>query len=552
MKRKTIATILVCGLCVSMLSACGEEESSSSRREKKSNKSKTESSKELDEVFNELGELFGKGEHKPAARPEPTETVEEDYNQPDEDYVADTQPLDPDGTGDIESEAWDPVYEEEPGIVEDEQDDPFVPLVDPYTGKPYDLGGMEIIVRNWMAPEEPDPPHSAYEESRYEWRQWAMETYNFTIKELPIGDWYSAPQDFSDYVYNGGDDNCYVFMVREDELTAEALKNGLMYDLASFDCLDFTESKFTNNKIHELYGKNEKIYAMNAGFAEPGVGMWFNKRILTEAGIDPESIYDMQAAGTWTWEAWTDIMAKVQRDIDNDGVTDIYGMDADYSTAVCQAVYSNDAEFVGKDEYGKYVYEFENPETVEALEWIVDVFNDYGMERPEYASWNYCNEAFLNGQVAFLPAEAYIGYPGSMLESMVDEIGFVMFPKGPNADDYVNCWNNNAFVIPDCYDAEKAWKIAFAWNLYTDEVPGYEGYMELTNYVAGFFDDRAVEETIIPMMNKGMVTYHTMISWIDMENEFLYEFGRNMNMKVSDILDKNRNSFNLSIEHANQ
>ena len=153
MKRKTIATILVCGLCVSMLSACGEEESSSSRREKKSNKNKTESSKELDEVFNELGGLFGRGEDKPAAMPEPTETVEEDYNQPDEDYVADTQPLDPDETGDIESEAWDPVYEEEPGIVEDEQDDPFVPLVDPCTGKPYDLGGIEIIVRNWMAPE---------------------------------------------------------------------------------------------------------------------------------------------------------------------------------------------------------------------------------------------------------------------------------------------------------------------------------------------------------------------------------------------------------------
>ena len=57
MKKRVIATMLVCGLCVGMLSGCGEEEESTSRREKKSDKSKTESTKELSDV---LGELFGK------------------------------------------------------------------------------------------------------------------------------------------------------------------------------------------------------------------------------------------------------------------------------------------------------------------------------------------------------------------------------------------------------------------------------------------------------------------------------------------------------------
>ena len=81
--------------------------------------------------------------------------------------------------------------------------------IDPATGKAYDLGGMEVIIRNWWAPAEPAEPSNEYEEARLEYREWAMETYNFTIKEAPMGDWGSAPQDFVDYVSTGGDDVNY-------------------------------------------------------------------------------------------------------------------------------------------------------------------------------------------------------------------------------------------------------------------------------------------------------------------------------------------------------
>ena len=62
--------------------------------------------------------------------------------------------------------------------------DPYTPIIDPATGKAYDLGGMEIIIRNWWAPAEPAAPANDYEEARDEWRKWAMETYNFTIRKL--------------------------------------------------------------------------------------------------------------------------------------------------------------------------------------------------------------------------------------------------------------------------------------------------------------------------------------------------------------------------------
>ena len=424
--------------------------------------------------------------------------------------------------------------------------------IDPATGKAYDLGGMEIIVRNWWAPAEPAEPANEYEEARLEYRQWAMETYNFTIKEAPMGDWASAPQDFVDYVSTGGDDVNYVFTLRDDPAVTSGMAQGLMYDLATLDCLDFTETKFTSNKVHELYAKGGKIFAMNAGYSEPRGGMWFNKRLLTEAGIDPESIYDMQADGTWTWQAWTDMMEKVQRDINNDGVIDVYGMDANYGIPVSQAVYSNYSEYVGLDENGKYVYKFEDPATVEALEWIAGVFKDYGLVRPQDAQWDYYKEAFVNGYCAFCPDEAYMGTANQPFAETTDEIGFVMFPKGPQADDYINCWTNNSLVIPACYDADRAWKIAFAWDLFSAPVPGFEDYIDLGQYRNNNFDDRAVDETCVPMMEKGMITYHALVPNLDIAAPFLYQFGQSANTVVSELLESNREAYKAWIDEANK
>jgi len=57
-------------------------------------------------------------------------------------------------------------------------------------------------------------------------------------------------------------------------------------------------------------------------------------------------------------------------------------------------------------------------------------------------------------------------------------------------------------VIPSCYDEETAADIAFAFDLYTNETPGYnspEAYLDL--YYQDFsrgntYDERAVTETI--------------------------------------------------------
>ena len=415
-------------------------------------------------------------------------------------------------------------------------------------GEVYDLGGMDIIIRDWWSG-DPEDPRNPYEEAVQDWRDWIQETYHFTIKAQAISDWGSTPADFVDYATTGGDEN-YIFVLRDDPAITSALASGLMTDLATLDCLDFSDEKFQRNKLHEQYSIGDSIYAMYAGFSEPRTGVYFNKRLLTEAGIDPESIYDMQADGTWTWDAFDELMDAVQQDRDNDSVPDVYGLTLNEGVMTTAAVFSNGGSYIGKDENG-YFYNLESAETLEALEWTVKMFDKYDLPDPEGAEWDYYKEAFLNGQAAFMVEDEYAGTTGNFLEDMEDELGFVMFPKGPKAETYVNVWSNNPVAIPACYDADKAWKLAFAWNLYTTQPAGYEDYVDLSAARNGIFDDRALEETIPMMMEgeHGTIAFHGLIPNLNLGPDFVWNIAPGA--VVSEQVEAIRDTWKAYVAAAN-
>lgn len=434
-----------------------------------------------------------------------------------------------------------------------EDESPYPVLTDA-DGNVYDLGGMEIIIRDWYSPADGSvpAPKDDFEEAQQEYREWLQETYNFTLKEMAISDWGSTPQDFVEFATTGGDEN-YIFRLREDPAVTSAMASGLMYDLSTLDCLDFSESKF-KNKLHEKYSKGSAIYCMSTGDPEPRTGVFFNKRILTEAGIDPEEIYDLQASGDWTWDKFEEYLSIVQRDLDSDGVIDIAGF-SDNNGVNTMSVFSNDAAFIGKDANGNFTYALEDPNTLEALEWAAKIINEYRQVPPADAQWDYYKQAFLNGEIAFMPEDAYCMYYNSednrgWLTDAEDDFGFVMFPKGPKAKDYVNIWSDNPTAIPSCYDADRAWKIAFAFNLWTEPVPGYEDYFSYAHVYAGARDTRAVDETFKMMTEKGTIAYHNVVPSLDFGPDFIWSFGKGV--VVSEAVEKIRDTWKSYVDAANQ
>lgn len=455
----------------------------------------------------------------------------------------------PSDTGTVEQSTPESTPAEESSAPEESSEEevsPYTVLTDE-NGNVYDLGGMEIILRDWWTGEVGEPAND-FEEAREEYREWLQETYNFTLKQQAISDWGSAPKDFVDYATAGGDEN-YIFIVREDAATTAAIDTGLMYDLATLDCLDFSEAKWRGDVgVHTLMSRGDSIYAMYGEDTEPRDGIYFNKRLLEDAGIDPNKPYELQEAGEWTWEAFTEMCAQVQRDTDSDGVIDVYACTQNDSQFINTAVYSNNGDYVGR-ENGEYVYKLETDETVEALTWAVETLNQYKLPYPEGAEWNYYEQGFLNGEAVFCVEGAYKA--SGTFANMEDDFGFVCFPKGPKASDYTNVYSNNPVVIPACYDAEKAWKLAFVYNLWTDPVPGYEDYEGWrANYNKNFRDSESVDYTIARMMTNGRLTYHGLISNLDLGNNLTY--GLLDGKSVSEHIEAIRETWQTYIAESNK
>ena len=424
-------------------------------------------------------------------------------------------------------------------------------------GNVYDLGGMEIIIRDWYsnADGSVNEAKSDFEEAQQEYREWIQETYNFTLKQMSMSDWGGTPADFVEYATAGDDGNNYIFILREDPAIASAMGNDLMYDLSSLDCLDFTDTKFTANKVHEKYGNADGIFGMSSGAPEPRTGIYFNKRLLSEAGINPEELYDLQSSGDWTWDKFKEYLSMVQRDTDNDGAIDVYGFNVNNGDLTTAAIFSNGGAFIGKDASGKYTYELESANTLEALEFAADIFTNYRQVDPEGSQWDYYKQAFLQGECAFMIENAYCMYYNSednkgFLVDMEDDYGFVMFPKGPQMSDYTNVWTDNVVASPSCYDADKAWKLAFAWNLWTDDVPGYEAYQNWAHVYAGARDTRSVDETFAAMVTNGVIAYQGVLPSLDLGPDFTWGFGPGA--VVSERVEAIRETWKSYVDAANQ
>lgn len=388
-------------------------------------------------------------------------------------------------------------------------------------GKPIDLGGMEIIVGDWWTAAEQPEPSTAQEEATAEYREWIQTTYNFKIKQVAVSDWGAMPEFVTNFATSGGVEN-YVFITRPGTQAAP-MASGLYYDLATLDSLDFTQEKW-NPATKTLMTKGESIFGMRPETGEPRTGLFFNKRLLTEAGIDPESIYDMQAEGTWTWEAFQALCEKLTRDTNNDGVIDIYAMCSFSPHILSAAIASNGACFVGMDESGNYYNATGDDAFLEAANWVAEMASTYEMPQPEGSEWTYWEDAFRNGNAVFQAHQDYAAR--TLKDNMADEFGFVMFPKGPKCDTYMNVWEDNVMVIPACYDADRAAKIAFAYNLFTNPTPGYE---ETDDWKTGAYtkycDARSVDDTVAMMRDPthAVTWLQGMVAGYDLGPDFYWD-----------------------------
>lgn len=421
-------------------------------------------------------------------------------------------------------------------------------------GNVYDLGGIEVQIRNWWYSER--EPSTAFQEDQAAYREWAQETYNFTVKEVSMGDWGTNHEDFQNYVTSGGDDNNYVFTLHTGSAILSMMGNDQMYDLSTLDCLDFNEYKWTRNGLHTVYTNPSTgaIYACSPNPPEPRAVVFFNKRLLQEAGINPDDIYKDVEAGNWDFDKFEEYCKQITADTDNDGVIDRYAMVVEDSVFKKGAAYANGGAFV-KRENGKYVNGLEDQATLDGLNWAIDMMTNYN-NFVEGDNWDYFVPKFQQGQAAFCVSEFYAIQPGNgkydpdSMETK-DDIGIAPFPKGWGQSKHISTAADNLFVIPGCYDADRAWKVAFALNQYTASIPGYEGYNELLDqYYGQVYDSESVDISLPLVMEGEIPTYIEVIPGIDIGGaDFLWNVG--VGAPAAPAAEAVRDKLNAQIEKAN-
>jgi ABC-type glycerol-3-phosphate transport system substrate-binding protein len=388
-----------------------------------------------------------------------------------------------------------------------------------------DLGGIEIVIGNWWADwdVETRTANSTEEEKQIEWRRKIQQDGNFKMSEKNISSFNEMSQLASTSIISGTPAaSAFVLMPG----WALALYNqGLVYPVSDSKAVDFSSTTpvMWNKGTMDAFTFGGKSYAFNTGYGEAlhASVIYYNKRLFEEAGMDPETPYDMQKAGTWTWDAFLDICKKLTRDINNDGIVDTYALVTLHTEVLDAAVGSNNANYVGKDATGKFINTTGTPNFLEALQYAVRLNNE-GVVMPQAAgsNWDWFKAAFHDGRGAMRVDQEYVAQE---LRDMSDDWGMVLFPRGPRASDWIVVQDENVLVIPSTTSAEDVDKILYAYSLWQTPVnPNPDAWKDGRYNL--FRDSRAVDETsalirdpkygatkfvnFIPGLNKGDIGWY--------------------------------------------
>lgn len=419
------------------------------------------------------------------------------------------------------------------------------------------LDGMDIKIADWFTDKASLAERTdKFGKAQNNYWESIQDKYNFTISRDAL---YSYTDAQSDYVNDvmANDPKFDLYYLYSD-FVSEPLLKGLMYNLATLPELDFSEEKWSPS-VYERMSIGDGIWGMNPD-SEPRGGIFYNKRLFKEAGIDPEEPYELQKDNQWTWDKFEEYCKKLTKDTNGDGKTDQYAM-ASFSQIylpLCAA--NNNAAFVTRGEDGKYKSGINTTEFRDAINWGVDLIEKgYIAKRYEGAAWDHHVAIFRDGEAAMLTAEVY---QITTFITMEDEWGFVMFPYNENNKEAVNKTipDDNIVVMPACFRADRAEKVAFAYDLYTEPVKGYTAEDEiLEQYYPVFRDERAVDETIHRMLEEKhqQVSYLPLIRGLDL-GDFCDPVYKRMETPVKKIeglstkWDRKISKFNKEAESINE
>jgi len=419
------------------------------------------------------------------------------------------------------------------------------------------LRGMDIVIGNWWSNYDPNnyAPTSDSAERLLDYRRRLLQQYNFKMQDKNIASWGEMPQIAATSIM-AGRPAATVFVLQPDWALALHRQN-LLYPVGKSRAVNWTATTPIewNRSVTSAFtftsGRNTYSYAFADGYggSAHAAVVFFNKRLFREAGLPEDLLYDLQKAGTWTWDKFLEVSKQLTRDVNNDGIIDYYAMPRDLSTEILDAFVSgNGAMYVDKDpRTGRLVNATNRPEFVQAVQFFMRL-RDEGvmMDRPDGSNWNWHKPAFIDGKTAMFIDQQY---NNGDIGSMRDDWGMVLPPKGPrHPNNYVVFNDENVMIIPsqgftDAQVDAILWAVQ-AWRTPIDSdwrIAEYQNYR----------DRRAVDETLALIRDQRLWQwkYHLHVPGLNRGGiawEIRYHEG-----EASQLIEAVSNNWNALIDDAN-
>ncbi|MCM8901045.1 extracellular solute-binding protein [Caldicoprobacter algeriensis] len=362
---------------------------------------------------------------------------------------------------------------------------------------PLDFGGRTIRYTAWWNL-EPQPGSSAAADRQIARRTELEKKYNCKVEYVNIP-WDQYLQQFITAAM-AGDSIGELVTLDSRWFYPTAVANGYLCDLNDFakqGIFDFTEPKW-NQDFLKWCTFDGKIYGYAIGKTYPRSVLFWNKSLFEREGLP--DLYELFFNGEWTWEKMLEIAKKATKDKDGDGKIDQWGLSGiDLGAAF---VFSNNAEFVDVSDPYHPKFVLDSPNALEALQAWQDFVQKHKVVEvnPEGAPWDYPRQSFANGNVAMLYTQWWM--VDDIKNSMKDEYGIVLFPKGPKATDYVSQYSGFTIdVIPSTVKNPE--QVAIFQNEMTEPYPDEDPEEWKDYYIERLYDTKSVE-VIEMLINKGL------------------------------------------------
>ncbi len=373
------------------------------------------------------------------------------------------------------------------------KDDPVEPIIiEDYDE--YDLAGVTLLValghESILFPDEDMDELSA---RRKKWIENDKSKYNFELEHV-----YYKSDKMADTLLPELISGKYVadMVLPVVSKTGRFIQAGVCYDLLTEEFvkyLDFS-TPWWDDTMLRASTIDGKVYCCAPQFTWAANNTWvcfFNRTLMEELEVDPDSLYDMQEHGTWTWNKFMELGKKAVKDIDGNGIMnakDRYAFGSEKWSTFNNLITAAGIDFA-YETGGILKCDLFNAKNNNILLTLNKMFTGYGMYFDTEKSKKSLYDIFANDQLlfAFAPVSAC---SNDTITNMKSDFGMVLTPRYSEDQDYISRADQNSvccFIpVTANYKLETAFVIqALSYKAWQIGVPDI---MEL-NYAQYVRDD---------------------------------------------------------------